>query len=607
MAANSVINLTSLDFDTLKNNFKTYLKNQSVFQDYDFDGSNINVLLDIMTYNTYLNSFYLNMAVSEGFLDSAQLRSSVISHAKELNYTPRSARSPKALIDVSFDTTGLTGTIFEIPKGAQFSGTNANGTFVFTTDKATTLTSTTSTFTHSALPIYEGTYVNETFVVDSTINNQRFVISNENVDTTSINISTSIDNGQTTTDLIQATTLYGLNSNSAVYFIQATQDGYYEIVFGDGVFGKQLINGTAILVTYRITKGDAANGISSFNIDVDLGTFNGCVAITTITPNTHSTDGAQEEDIESIRFRAPRHFQTQDRAITTTDYANLIYDNFPVVRAVNVYGGETVSGSVEFGKVFISPLSQSGGSITNDVKNDITTYLHTKNALGISTVIVDPTTLYVVPTITVAVNFNQTQLSPADISAKIITTLNNYNTNYLENFNTTFRYSNFISALNNADQSISSVQVATNVAKYITPELNKTTSLSLTFNNQIAPGTILSSEFIASDGNVYRFTDYNPNVNTFKRVGEITNYQVENTSNALYLEQVLAGTQSYSTIGTVNYDSGQIDITSIAIVDFLGTSGIVFETTTVEDNVYGIKNDVIELDIANATVNVVSV
>ena len=503
MAANSVINLTSLDFDTLKNSFKDYLKSQSVFQDYDFEGSNINVLLDIMAYNSYINSFYLNMAVSEGFLDSAQLRSSVVSHAKELNYTPRSARSAMATIDVNFVTTGLTSSLFEIPKGTQFSGSNANGSFIFTTDKSTLLSSTTSTFSTTNLPIFEGTYINETFVVDSTIDNQRFILSNQNVDTTSINVSTSIDNGQTTVDFIQATNLYGLNSNSTVYFIQSTQNGYYEIVFGDGVFGQQLLNGTTILVTYRISKGDAANGISSFNIDVNLGTINNCTVVATVTPNMTSVDGAVEEDIETIRFRAPRHFQTQDRAITTSDYMNLIYENFPVVKAVNVYGGETVSGSVEFGRVFISPLSQSGSNVTNAVKNDIITYLKDKNALGITPVIVDPTVLYVVPTTTAAVNFNQTQLSPADIQSILLTTTETYNNNYLKNFNTTFRYSNFISALNNADPSISSIQLTINIAKSITPILGQAQVLSIAFNNQIIPGTIISTEFVASDGNVY--------------------------------------------------------------------------------------------------------
>lgn len=607
MATNSILNLTSLDFDTLKNNFKSYLKNQSVFQDYDFEGSNINVLLDIMTYNTYLNSFYLNMAISEGFLDTAQLRSSIVSHAKELNYTPRSARSPEALINISFATTGIAGGTFEIPKGAQFSGQNANGSFIFTTDKTHTLTSATSTFALTGLPIYEGTYINETFIVDNTINNQRFVLSNKTVDTTSINVSISTDNGQTTTDFTQATTLYGLTSSSPVYFVQATQDESYELIFGDGVFGQQLINNTTVLVTYRVTKGDAGNGISSFNIDVDLGAFNGGIAIPTITPNTTSSDGAVEEDNETIRFRAPRHFQTQDRAITTTDYANLIYENFPVVRDVNVYGGEKVSGSVEYGKVFISPLSQSGGNVTDAIKSEIKNYINQKNALGIIPVIIDATNLYINASITAAVDFKQTVLSPADIQSLIITTINSYNTNYLEKFNTVFKYSNFITALNNADQSISSIQLNINIAKVLTPTLGQSQTLSVIFNNQLTPGTIVSSDFLASDGNAYRFTDYNPNNNTFKRIGDITSYTIENTTNIIYLQQIQAGIQSFKVAGTIDYTTGSIDLATVNIVDFLGAGGVVFEAAAVQDNIYGIKNDVIKLDAAAAIINVVSV
>ena len=484
MAANSTLNISSLDFDTLKNNLKTFLKSQSAFQDYDFEGSNMNVLLDILSYNSYLNSFYLNMAASEGFLDSAQMRSSVISHAKELNYTPRSVRSAQALIDLSFATSGISN-ILEIPKGTQFSGQNANGSFVFTTDRTHTLNSATSTFAITGLPIYEGTYINESFIVDNTIENQKFIISNPNIDTTSISISLSTDNGQTTVDYTQATSLYGLKNTSTVYFIQATLDGNYEIVFGDGVFGAAPINNTIILATYRISKGDAGNGVSSFNIDNDIGTYNGGIAIATITPNTPAVDGAPIESIESVRFRAPRHFQTQDRAITNSDYQNLIFENFPVVKAVNVFGGETVTGSVEFGKVFISPVSYSGAAITQSVKNDIISYLSGKNAIGITPVIIDPTILYVVPSLTVTVDFNQTTMSPADIQSLMTTTMSTFNTNVLENFNTTFRFSQFVGTLNNADPSILSVQAATVAKKIIAPELNKSQSISLSFNNEI--------------------------------------------------------------------------------------------------------------------------
>ena len=253
--ANSYLNLTSLDFDAYKNNLKSYLKSQSTFVDYDFEGSNMNVLLSVLSYNTYLNAFYLNMVGSESFLDTAQLRDSVVSRAKELNYTPQSYKSPKALIDVSFtDISNSITNRFEIPKGAQFSGSNANGSYSFVTDRPHILKSDNNIFTVQGLEIYQGQYINETFIVDDSIKRQQFVLSNYNVDTDSIAVTISENGGVSTIDYQQAQSLFGVKPDSTVYFIQAFQDKY-EIVFGDGFFGRRPLNNSTILVTYRITEG----------------------------------------------------------------------------------------------------------------------------------------------------------------------------------------------------------------------------------------------------------------------------------------------------------------------------------------------------------------
>ena len=339
MAANSSLSLVSLDFENVKSSLKDYLKSQSVFRDYDFDGSNMNVLLDVLSYNTFMNAFYLNMAASEGFLDSAQLRSSLISHAKELNYTPRSARSSEAVVNVTFTVVSGNTNSFEIPKGTQFSGTNSNGGFTFVTGDAHTLTSASNIFTMNNLSIYEGSYINETFTIDNGVESQKFILSNPDVDTTSIAVTLVEDDGATLTDFAQAPNLYGLNATSAVYFVQSTLDGYYELVFGDGTFGRIPKNNASIFVTYRVSNGDASNQIQTFSIDRDLGTFNSVGVNALVTTVSASSDGGTVETIESIRFRAPRHYQTQDRAITTNDYANMIYENYPEVKAVNVYGG----------------------------------------------------------------------------------------------------------------------------------------------------------------------------------------------------------------------------------------------------------------------------
>jgi hypothetical protein len=289
--ANSSLSLTSLDFDGVKNNLKTYLKSQSTFKDYDFEGSNMNVLLDILSYNTYMNAFYLNMTAAEGFLDSAQMRSSVVSHAKELNYTPKSAKSAKAVVNISINVSAGDTNIIEIPKGTQFSGSNPKGSFVFTTDQTHTLSSKSNIFTLDNLELYEGTYINETFVVDNSIRNQRFILSNKNIDTNSIVVKVYENNGLNTNDFLEAKNLYGLRNTSRIYFLQATLDGYYEVVFGDGTFGVIPQNNCTILVTYRITYGSAGNGVKSFRIDKDLGAFNSVTLKTTVSTVGVSTDG----------------------------------------------------------------------------------------------------------------------------------------------------------------------------------------------------------------------------------------------------------------------------------------------------------------------------
>jgi len=612
--ANSSLSLTSLDFDGIKNNLKTYMQSQTTFKDYDFEGSNINVLLDILSYNTYMNAFYLNMTASEGFLDSAQMRSSVVSHAKELNYTPRSARSAKGVVDLSIRLTSGSTNLIEIPKGTQFSGVNSLGSFVFTTDQTHTISSVNNIFELKNLAIYEGTYINESFTVNNTVPNQKFIMSNKNIDTHSIVVTVIEDNGLNTNNFQEAANLFGLNTNSNVYFLQATLDGYYEIVFGDNAFGRKPQNNATILVTYRITKGAAGNNVKSFRIDKDLGPINGVILTTTTSVRGISVDGAAEESIDSIRFRAPKHYQTQDRAITNQDYENIIYENFPDVKAVHVYGGETIFGSVQYGKVFISPLSLSGATITDSLKADIVYYLSNKNSIAIEPVIIDPDFLYILPTITAYVDFRKTSMTPAEVKNLVYSTIDLFNVKYLQNFNTTFSYSRLISSLIASDDSISSVKMSIIGKKIVSPILNSSRPFSVAYNNELIPGTISSSQFRAkssdNENRMYIFTDYNPNLQTIKRSGDLNTYTVTNTSNVLYLREIIPErptSGNYTPAGTINYKTGTINIIEISIIDFMNDPGIVFKASPLNNDLTSVKNDLIEFDLANITTTVESV
>lgn len=608
MAANSSLSLTSLDFDGIKNNLKTFMKSQSQFVDYDFEGSNINVLLDVLSYNTYLNSFYLNMVASEGFLDSAQMRSSVVSHAKELNYTPFSAKSAIAKVNISFSTEGIQNN-FEIPKGTFFSGSNANGTFTFTTKETTVLTSTSSTFIKNDLEIYEGSYFNETFVVNDTMENQKFILSNKSIDTNSITVFVSENDNITIQQYEHVDTLFDLNSTSEIYFIQGTLDGYYEVVFGDGIsFGKRPKNGSTVLATYRVTLGDAGNGVSKFTIDQNLGIYNGGVATATISTTAVSFGGAPEEDIESIRFRAPRHFQTQNRAITADDYKTIIYDNFGDIKDVHVYGGETIKGAVDYGKVYICVNSKSGAPITNQIKADIVYLLNNKKVVGIQQVIVDPDYIFITPHVNAFVNFRSTSLTPTQIITAVKNSIVQFNDDYLKRFDTTFRFSRFAEAIDRSNDAIVANETIIRFYKVAAPLLSTNQPFSYNFNNEIIPGTISSSNFLLNDGKVYSLTDYNPNNDTYDKVNINDILTIINNKPIMYLKEITTSpTPKYNPIGVIDYPNGKIDIQSLTIMNFLDHTGVQLYASTKHIDITAIENNVIEIDLGSVDITVTPV
>lgn len=605
--ANSSINLTTLDFDSLKSNLKTYLKSQTIFRDYDFDGANMNVLLDVLSYNTYLNSFYLNMVASELFLDSAQLRDSVISHAKAINYIPDSKKSAKALINITFTANGISDT-FEIPKGTQFSGKNANGSFVFTTDRDITSASTTNTFQFANVELYEGTYFTETYIVDYSKENQKFVLTNSEIDTDSILVTVVENNGANTVSFLKADNLYDLTSASNIYFLQASTNNRYEIVFGDNVFGRYPLNNSAVNISYRVSRGTAGSGVSNFFLDKDLGAYNGGTASATITTVSNSSDGAEAETIESIRFRAPRAYQTQDRAVTVNDYRTLIFKNFQEVKDVNVYGGEDIPDSVAYGKVFVSASTYSGAPLTSQRKSDILTFLENKKIVNIKPSVIDPEYIYLVPTIDVYVDFSKTNFSVPEIRSLVLNSITTFNDDNLELFNNAFRLSKFVTAINDVDVNIESNQTTIRIYKTAAPVLNTPISISLSFNNKITPGSLNTSDFILVDGSTYQMTDYNPNNDTFIRSATSTGYKLENNKPTVYLKQITTNVNvNYSEVGVIDYETGTINLKDLNVINFLGSNGIKFYATTEQDDVYGKLNNIVEFDVGSATVNVYSI
>ena len=601
--ANNSISLVSLDFDTLKNQLKTYLKSQAQFSDYDFDGSNMSVLLDILTYNSHLNAFYLNMVASEMFLDSAQLRNSVISHAKALNYVPRSPKSARATITARFAQSGLNS--LSIPENTRFTGKNSNGTFTFLTSESVVLYPANGFFTTTNLTIYEGSLLTDTFVMNNALENQRFVLTNPNIDTDSLRVTVIEDNGQNNTTFTKTASLTNVSSNSAVFFVQGAEDAKYEVVFGDNVFGRKPKNGAIISARYRITSADRGIGATNFVLADNLGQFNGygSAIIPTITTVKAGYGGANAESIEEIRYRAPRYYQSQDRAITTGDFSTLVLQEFQDLKNVHVFGGEQAA-TPQFGKVFISPITFTGEDLSSETKNEIVNFLKDRCTIGITPEVVDPTYLYIDLDCQVIFNAAQTTKSAKDIETLVKSTISTYNINQLTDFNIEYRMSKLEADINNTDTSIVANNIDITLRKIAEITLLTTTAPSVNYKNELLPGTLRSTEFV-SGGRKYVYTDFNPNNNTFVVQQSGDQIVVNNTSAIVYLKDVtVVGAETYTSAGSINYQTGAVNLNSIKVTDLLGNDGIELIVKPKNQDIVARDNDVLTIDVTNLNITV---
>jgi hypothetical protein len=557
MSANSSIVLSSLDFDTIKNTFKSYLKTQDRFKDYDFEGSNMSVLLDVLSYNTFHNAFYLNMVGSEMFLDSAQLRDSVVSHAKELNYTPRSFKSAQANVNLTVVSDVLNKRSIVIPKGYTFTSRFGPKNFTFSvadnfiiSDYTQNAARTQLTFTGSNIPIYEGYYVADNYTYSSN-NPQRFIISNKNVDTSSITVTVMEDVGATTLVYNRAQSLFDLNSSSPVFFVQGAENDSYEIVFGDGVNGRMPKNNSVITIEYRVSNGELPNGCNLFAPDTTLDSESDI----TVTTNQNASGGAISETLESIKYNAPRHFNTQERAITTEDYETLLRINFPEVNAVTAYGGENLD-PPQFGKVFVAVDLNEVDSLPQVKIDQYYNFLKPRSPVSIDPVFVDPEYTYIQVKSTVNYNVNVTRLSTEDIKTITKSAIIDYALTNLNNFNRIFRYSKLIQAIDGSQASIISNETDISVIKVIVPETGSLLTFDVNFR---VPLKII----YGADGKGYSISstvfNYKGNKAVLKDDG-ISAIQVISASTGQLIE----------TVGQIDYTTGLLQFSNFKIDTYVG-------------------------------------
>ena len=493
------LNVTELDFDSIKTSLRTFLRQQTEFQDYDFEGAGLSVLLDILAYNTHYNAYYLNMIANEAFLDSASLRNSVVSHAKRVGYTPRSVRAPRAIVTVNVATSSANAGSLTIPSGYAFSSSQLDGvSYNFVTiESNTTTTKVANNFIFTNVPIYQGQLVSYGYTNSFSSNpKQTFTIPDANIDTSTLKVSVTQSSSNTETAIYDlSTNALTVDSNSEVYYLQEGKGGEYEIYFGDDVLGKKIPDGGIISVEYLITDSAASNKANSFVSTVSIGGFS------TIYVNSilAASGGTQRESVDSIKFAAPLSLLSQNRAVTKNDYIKLILQNYPSFEAVNVWGGEENDPPV-YGKVFISAKPKLGFEVSDTEKDFVkNTILKPISVLTITPEIVDIDYNYLKIEANVFYNKSKMSLNDSELKAALKTVIQNYTDTNLNQFNSYFRFSGLETTIDDFNRAIISNEVTLFVAKKFRPDLINSDNYILDYGFELNRGTTNDNFYSSPD------------------------------------------------------------------------------------------------------------
>ena len=590
------ITVSDYDFELIKTNLKTFLQSQSQFQDYDFEGSSLNILLDILSYNTHYLAYLANMATNELYLDSADIRKNIVSLAKMIGYTPSSSRAPMASINIRLNN--ATGTTVTMSKGTVFTTTVNDVSYQYVTNSDFTITPADGIYEFSNIGIYEGTLVTFKYTYDANDVDQKFIIPSANADTSTLSVQVQNSASDSTTSTYSLAGGYNnVTSTSKVYFIQEGQDSKYEVYFGDGVNGAALEDGNIVILQYIVTNRKAANGASSFSLQGNIGGFTD-VNITTVS---NAQGGADGEDDESIRHNAPLQYAAQDRAVTTTDYETLVQSIYPNALSVSAWGGEDDE-TPRYGIVKIAIKAASGSTLTETTKQSIINQLKPFNVASVSPQIVDPETTSVLLTSTVKYDSKSTTKSADTLKANITTQITNYNTNTLQKFDAIYRHSKLTGIIDDTDTSILSNITTVKIRKSFTPTLASSTRYDIYFRNAL----------------------FNPHSGHNSVMGGIltsTGFKVTGNDNEMFLDDdgegnvrryyLVSGIRTYAneTQGTIDYTTGQITLNSLnvaSISNIRGSSSTIIELTVTPDSndVVPVRDQIVEIDVANSSITV---
>ena len=560
MAAPSNLRLTGLDFDELRSNFKNYLETQEEFTDYDSTGSAFSVLLDVLSYNTHINSFYLNMIANEMFIDTAIKRNSLMSLSKMLGYLPKSRKSSYANVTISVTPTDNPSNI-TIAKNTRFKSEINGITFTFVTDRSySAVANGNSTVTLSNIKLVQGEPLTFRYTANTSDHSIKYKIPNRGIDTDSITVNLQESEENTTqSSYTLATDLLNVNSSANVFFIEPDADDTYQIRFGDGILGRKEKTGNIVIIGYNLTNGVLGNGARIFSPVSTVAGYPGA----TVTTISASVGGSDEESNDNIRFNAPRHYEVQNRAVTANDYKRIITREYPQAESVVIYGGENAD-PPEFGKVFIGIKPKSGLAITTSVKDFISEVLTKYNVGSITPDFVDID--YIFPILTLTVNYDSrfTSKTTSVLQRDVLNSITSYSTNELQEFSKDLRISKLTRTIDDTNTSIVGNELSIKLKKSFNPTLSEKLNYTIRFSNRIHHphaghmGAVTSTEFTILDGeNISRSGCKFDDVDGIIRVFRI----VDGNKKIVYENQ-----------GTIDYEKGEIILNLFNPSAYIGSS-----------------------------------
>ena len=608
----ALVNFTDLDFDQIKASLQDYLRENSNFTDYDFEGSNLSSIVDVLAYNTYINSYNANMISNEVFIDSATLRENVVALARNIGYTPRSRTASKAIISFFVDTTnfGTKPVTLTLKKGVVTTSSAVLGTtsYAFCIPNDITVPVVDGIATFNNVTIYEGTFLTSNFTVSSLTPAPpaRYVLENANIDTSSLEVTVRDTQSSTSVKkFIFSDTLIEVTSSSRVYFLQEVEDQRYEVIFGDGVFGEALKSQNYIEVSYITSSGEAANGISSF-------TYNGRIVdnnnnlvskgISILSTVNESVGGKEIESVDSIKRYAPKIYSTFNRAVTASDYEALIPKIYPETQSISAFGGEELN-PPQYGKVFLTIKPFYGPYVPESIKNNLNTILRKYSVAGIVTEIQDLKYLYIEAHINAYFNPN---LTPSADSVKTVV-LNNVNSYAdsaeMNKYGARFKYSKFQAVVDNSNAAVTSNITKIEIRRDLMPSLNQNAEYELCFGNAFYVKSSQGYNIRSSGFNVYGISDtvYLSDIpNEDQSTGNLFLFSLESRNNPTIVSD---------NIGTIDYQRAEILIKPINIT---GTSKKVQNISIIEisacpksNDIIGLQDLYLQLDVSNTTVDMI--